>query len=649
MPFSESISLAQVLNTDSGQFQQLLCALGDLKRDRVEEREAEAPDSEALLAVFDMLQNSEIDHQQAILDLLDFCEPALSTRLTSAQRGLLILADRIYNEAQYGLPIDSAFLDVLQMLRIPFIRAAFTQADLLLHPEHSLCRLLDEIFSAAVTWHESLGKAGSQFHDGLADVLSTFIVKLAAEQEALEQHCEAVLSFLQQDRARAEKLEQRLAEAEVGAIKAKLAHTELITFLNDKVAGQILPESLIDYLQGTWRFEMQVHLIQEGMQSPVWLRWKKIIETVVWIFATSDDEHQRKKLYRIVPAMGQEFESNIAAISKNPDAHAPMLIRLDEAFVDVLKGSPRNLDTAPPIAMPEMLDGIETRISKALLKKVDEIGEGSWFLHKDEQDKLLRCKLLIKIPDTDQLLFVNRVGQKAMQKGVEDFAFCLSTKITRMLDVEQLFSTLIRKTLEQEVEQHERQRVLQEIEAARQDEAARLAEEQRRAAEEERAKEQQRLEQARIAAAEKAEAEARALEAAKAREREERAALAAEEEARLRQQRKEEDEARRADAIKVARLTVDTLNVGAWVSIPNKDGVQTKCKLAVKLNSTGKHVFVDRVGVKVGENYRDELIELFVKGEAELLEQGAQFEERLAKVVGSLRKDKSSGSPSADD
>ena len=71
----------------------------------------------------------------------------------------------------------------------------------------------------------------------------------------------------------------------------------------------------------------------------------------------------------------------------------------------------------------------------------------------------------------------------------------------------------------------------------------------------------------------------------------------------------------------------------------------TKCRLAAKIASTGKHIFTDRSGIKVKECYADDLVTLLQKGELKLDEQHTIYDQAFTAVISKMRDLKSEKSP----
>ncbi len=83
-----------------------------------------------------------------------------------------------------------------------------------------------------------------------------------------------------------------------------------------------------------------------------------------------------------------------------------------------------------------------------------------------------------------------------------------------------------------------------------------------------------------------------------------------------------------------ACATVSKLRLDAWIFVKSK---QDKFKLAVKLASAKKFVFVDKHGLQKIEFLEEELIEAVSRQEVECLSFGAEFEDSLERVVSRIR------------
>ncbi|MCH2159302.1 MAG: DUF1631 domain-containing protein [Oleiphilaceae bacterium] len=81
---------------------------------------------------------------------------------------------------------------------------------------------------------------------------------------------------------------------------------------------------------------------------------------------------------------------------------------------------------------------------------------------------------------------------------------------------------------------------------------------------------------------------------------------------------------------------VERFVVGCWFEFGGGDNKE-RCKLAAIIKSTGKHIFVNRAGVKVHEKYKDELAKDLCEGQLVALNDGLLFDRALESIITNLR------------
>lgn len=85
-------------------------------------------------------------------------------------------------------------------------------------------------------------------------------------------------------------------------------------------------------------------------------------------------------------------------------------------------------------------------------------------------------------------------------------------------------------------------------------------------------------------------------------------------------------------------LQVDQLTLGCWVEIEEDEEYKLRCKLTAIIEATGKHIFVNRTGLKVLERSRIELAHDFQRGAVRILADTLLFDRALESVIGNLRR-----------
>jgi len=81
---------------------------------------------------------------------------------------------------------------------------------------------------------------------------------------------------------------------------------------------------------------------------------------------------------------------------------------------------------------------------------------------------------------------------------------------------------------------------------------------------------------------------------------------------------------------------IESLRAGHWVELMLEGKLQ-RCKLAAKISSSGKFIFVNRSGVKVAEFFTDEIAYAYQIENLKILDDEALFDRALESVISNLR------------
>lgn len=515
----------------------------------------------------------------------------------------------------------------LEKLRVVMLAQSIVDACFWIKP-HPLKLIVDFLYEEMIGWQDGFGRN--------SDELKALFVSAIEEVSAIPLlDVNAYVNFnvlLNENFTRKNHnfntLSTRLKNSETGLLKAKMSQYTVIDFVNGITKGRKLPPMVANFLLEQLATELRLLLVKDGLNSALWLRWKKILETIVKLYhqgkVDENDAANKTLLHHISDELTQLINESMPQVAIFED----FINQIAFDFTQFALGKEvEGLNHCKQIELPGMLQGIDKQVSQSLLKKVKNINEGQWFLFKEEgATESKRCRLLLRLPDFDQLLLSNFVGQKVLATNYENFAYLLSSKAIQPIFQSSMTSRAVSLTLDVLLKN------FVELQEAAKSQAKRKVLEKKQA--EQKRKEEQ-IEKTRQESAAKAKAEAEAIAIRKAAE----AAAKAEEEAAAEQAillARVADDMRRQ-----ARLTIDSLALGTWIEMQDP---QTKAygriKLAVKFNATGRFVFVDADGATVADINRDELVSMVLVKKIKLLESDAYFADRLAKIVTTIRSSK---------
>lgn len=486
---------------------------------------------------------------------------------------------------------------------------------------HPVWELLALLRRAGSGYQLELGRAGSKILTEWAAVLQP-LANTTADVDclnALQQTLQQAQQQWQQERLKLDRLEQRLIDSQRGQLRSRRAQQLAARELNRAMGGKVFSADMASLLQLDWYRELQWCALQWGEASAQWRQWVELTQRLVYsVQNPGDDVEARQQLYGVIPEVEAELRAALLERAHDLAAVDQLLARVEREHVALLKSRP--LPSAPfaLIASDDPWASSAMSISRDLLQRAAELAVGSEYRVREGEQEL-RVRLALKMDDTGQLLFVNRLGVKALQKSLEEFAYALATEVAAPLpdpaDSPRVLQLLLRQLLTRDEQQQRARDEVRERE---------LAEQERR-----------------HAAREKALAEAQASAAAQAQSAREAAEKAREEE-QLRRRAQSDAEFRGDDSqrLRQARQTAAALAIGSWVELYDTLGAAQRVRLAVKLSASGKLIFVDDQGARRADCEREEFALRLLDGSARVLDQGPQFEDALARVVDSLRRDR---------
>lgn len=513
-------------------------------------------------------------------------------------------------------------------------KLAATPAIDLLRADHPWPAVLARLHGLIVGYHPELGRGAGRLP---AEIAAQIGAHPGGDPASWEDCANALDTLVSAEQVRQQRIEQRLIDAAHGQWRSQRARQQAAQLLNRSMAGRSLPAAIVQWLQNDWFNELQWCLLHHGDTGSAWQRRADAtIKLVASLQPPGDDANARQLLYDHISAATTELRDLLGERSIDADT---ALALIEAQHLLLLKG--RRPDAQPfKLISVDSLWFAEISLSRELLARIEALSPGQWFLLREAPET--RIRLILQQPEGGELLFANQLGLKALQVTSEEFAYRLGADIALPLPADDFWRAALDATL------HALGTRADDENRRRTEAAAALT----RQREEVRTRIEHEARQRAIARA-KAATEAKVLAEAEARAATAAAELAAAEQTRVREQ----EQARRhqvqvqqaADAAmrqRAARLQATTLVIGQWLAFHDEVGQLQWLKLGVKLQTSGKLIFVDREGIRRADLSRDQLVERLLDGSVQVVEQGPHFEDSLSRVVDGLRRDRTPGTDS---
>jgi len=518
----------------------------------------------------------------------------LDAFLKNWPEGRHTFAEQVYDALIKDSDLHPEMAELFLSFKTSFISLACADNRVFCLAENPVRRFLSEALGRARCWYPVSGRSGRELPEKIRMSLEALTNDPESSQRSFSE-------FLTKEETRSVLSEQRLCEAELGAIKQTSAQADVLNLLNSQLAGCLLSASIGDFLQGIWRSEMQFWRLNGEQYSGEWNLWSRAITMLGNIFNPSH-EWESSKLMPQVQAIFSLLEKSIKLNVCKQDQYEAFVTELNTALFSRLKG---RFDSDLPLApIPSLTSSAHegANLSRALVAKARSLKVGDWFLFTGEDNYVLRCKLALKLEGAGQLLFVNAHGRKVMLKSVETFLLCLSTLVAKPLSRGPQFELSLTRLINQRRES--------------------LALSKR----------------VKVEQTEPGSAPSDINEALDGEE------IEANLSPLLGSQLDEDGQDKISAEVGPERLAnaeaaMSSLRVGAWVEIKGAESVENvRCKLAVIIRGAEKYIFTDRLGTKVAEFHRDTLFTKFCQELIVVHGQGENFEDQLARVIRGLRK-----------
>lgn len=545
-------------------------------------------------------------------------------RLSEAQYASICFMESVFGLFAGAGVCHSEIFNRLQGL-LPLMAAWQLQdKDWLWDQNNPLRQVLLLVPVASVGWQGDNGRGSQRYLDNLQQCLNQVLDQWLDAEQAVE----SVRAFVKDNQSRVQKLESRLCEGESGALRARFAHEQSIRIINDAMQGKLLPQCAITFLQGEWLEALRIQLAKDSDRSKHSKHMADLTEKLVWSFQPCDDDDGETKqgLYNLIPLLHGELAEACQDLIRTTENFESLLDAIDLEHLNIIKGQPVSYSEFTLLECEGALMSQAVRVESSLKKHMVLMRVQQWFVQEAEGQSR-RMKLILKINDAKQLLFSNFSGQKTAQFSFEEFSCAIASQTLRPLSHD--YSVV--KAAEQVKEGLE----------ARYWYLKQAKEKQRKALE---AKERLRLELEqrqkllREEARQKALAEAQRLEKLQ-REREQKEQQALQRAEQERREKLKEQEERGANELKQGyEEKVAQLVAGSVVDFTDELGEVSRCKLAVKMRSSDRYIFVDKNGIKACELNTEELVEHLLENSAKIISVGVQFEDTLARVVTTIRK-----------
>jgi hypothetical protein len=243
--------------------------------------------------------------------------------------------------------------------------------------------------------------------------------------------------------------EKRLLDAESRKANADRIKNEVTETLHSIIAEfEITKPQLPDFVQTAvfelWCNVMFLTWMQHGEDSDQWQEQKQTVRDLMVSLFKSDEDGAA--LMKMLPNLLQRLRLGFDSITCDVAVTSLIFKQLESEHLAIMTGQVRELKSIEPT--PAVQDeSADAELASVWLDHVDSLSPGMWFVVFDNEVESYRCRLAAAMKSFDKYLFVNRNGQKVLEKSRIELARCLEQGTINVLSSERMFDLALESVI----------------------------------------------------------------------------------------------------------------------------------------------------------------------------------------------------------
>lgn len=363
--------------------------------------------------------------------------------------------------------------------------------------------------------------------------------------------------------------------------------------LNQATEDSEVPDWAFQFLYEHWHRLFHLTLLKQGDESELIQQGQALLRDLIKALQLRSYEEVQQNFATFIAPLRSNIRELFASIVIEESVLDDFLDKLEAFHISILEGNESEVRWMTVEAQQEISD----EKNKGVMRQVaTQCKVGSWFQYTKDA-KIFSCRVIERNQPQDLIVLVNYSGARVAALSFNEAASALSSKALKPITLQSFLGDKVEELsqfLVTQISNIKKQLAIKEKATRRRQVLERL--------------EQSRRERLQIKKSKReAEKRAKAIEQQKLR----------------------------LDRIRELEGLLQTLGAGS--SFVNHEQQGQVMQFALRLRQSGKMVFVDKKGIRVGEWQIKELAELMADGKVELLASRQSNEQTLEQIVAGQR------------
>ena len=316
-------------------------------------------------------------------------------------------------------PLEGRIAAQVRRLKPLSAALAITDPRFMQPGNHPLHQLLDNMQARAIGWQSRLDRVGAILEQQVTRAVDQSRGWFDNHSTDLAGICTEFSAAAERDQARAQRMVQRVVEAETGKVKTASAKQGAARMINALLEKYPAPEEIGEFIKGPWYTSAQLLLLKYGPDCEQWEEMSATTETLLDSLQSLEEaqEARRQHIFAVVTQLPRDMRRWLLSLHHDTEAVNEAMGLVERAHLRILRRQPLELQRIAPIVVTgEHINAGEEQ-SPNTLKNWQE---GQWF-SIDSDEGILRVQLVLKVAQSQQLLFTNMAGIKVLQLSFAQF------------------------------------------------------------------------------------------------------------------------------------------------------------------------------------------------------------------------------------
>ena len=378
--------------------------------------------------------------REELSDLLDSEHGEAIHALEQADDDVINLVSMLFDFILDDDGLPSEIKALIGRLQIPLLKVAIADKTFFSNESHDARLLLNTLARAGSQWDPQQGRDDELFQriDAAVHAIIDDYDEDAGLFRALLDDFEGYFSA---QHARAERVAERVREAEEGKARAELAGEAVQAYIDARLAGRAVPDVVVRLLRQGWQQVLYLTWLRDGEGSDTWRRQAKVVDALIWSVLPHRDQATLEKLRDLSPKLRRALEHGLGSIEYDAAERRALLDDLARVHETLLEGLDTERVTVPKAPEPAP----EPDAARALLpddhdevRRARQLRAGQW-LELGEGEDAQRVKLAANLRDGAKLVFINRRGIKVREYEARELGTALEAGEVRLIEDGALF------------------------------------------------------------------------------------------------------------------------------------------------------------------------------------------------------------------